>query len=280
MLSKLLEEIGEIIASILDVVFGESVRFVITEILTNSIINTMIKGMVKLSILILALTFVIMLLKLMQDESKKEIIGLIMRFIVLAILSFYVFDFGMIFFGLVAEVGINYIVAANSTGLAENFFTVAINGLTPGPNPASIILIVNLIFLLVMYVKFLIDFGKYAIQTQVYIFTYPIYAINALASGWSELWNWFLNIFKVCISVILLTLYLSIGMHLIVSAIGLNTPLQAFGKLMLGIILMLSKKPIETALGRLGVFNQGSNTMHTVSSTSMLARNTLSMLAR
>ncbi|MFV0425379.1 MAG: hypothetical protein ACK5K7_07495 [Bacilli bacterium] len=279
MLEKLIEELAEIIAEVLDAVFGNSVRLVIGEILNNPIIKDFINSMVGLTIIMLALAFVIALLNNMMNENKREVIGLCGRFIVLALMSFFVYDFATLFFGVVTETGINYIVTATSEGLADDFFTMALANVTTG-GAAQIIMLLNLLFLLIMFVKFLIDLGKYAIQNQVFVFIYPVHAINALVSGWNELWNWFLNIFKIVMSVILLTFYMSMGMFLLLSAITITDPIQGFAKFIVGIILMLAKKPIETALGRLGLFNAGGNSIHAVSSTAMLARNLVGMLGK
>lgn len=279
MLEKLIEEIAEIIADILDVVFGKTVHFVIDTIVDNTSIVYLIDSMLKLTVLILALTFVITLLTHMMNETKKEVIGLIARFIVLSTFSFFVYDFAIIFFRFAASTSIKYIVIAVSQGLAEDFFVLAFATIQ-GVGVMSVINLVNMVLLLVMFCKFLFDLGKYAIQTQVLIFTYPIYAVNALANGWTELWNWILGVIKVIISVVLVSMYLSFGMYMVLSAIDILDPLEGFGKLIVGIILMGAKKPIETSLGKLGLFNSGSNIVHTVSSGAMLARSTVGLLAR
>ncbi|MFV0499199.1 MAG: hypothetical protein ACK5NF_04100 [Bacilli bacterium] len=281
MLEKLTKELQEMITELLDFVFGSTITTITTKILNNAVVDAIIDGILTLTILCLSLAFVINILNYLMKESKKEIVDVIARFVVLCLVSFFIYDFAKIFFSEIISNTVEYITTAGGSGIADGFFKNLIGSIVvPGGGAGLLLLmVVETIFLLIMFIKFTVDLGKYAIQLQVMVFTYFIYAINTLSNGWNELWSFIINILKIIISSFVLSVFMSVGIYLVLSSLGANalTP-EGFFNFMVGVIFMMSKKPIETALSNLGLFNSGSSFLATASSSAMLVRNTISVM--
>lgn len=238
---------------------------ILDELISNEILMNLLTNSQHIGESILVLFTTVMIIKtLVKNEPRGNVINIFVSFIFLTITNYNLKLIVLPMLDLIASKVILLFQAGFSAENSSVWGNIAVA--TAGTNFAVAMYLVMFLMLLVFFIKFLLMIARYTLQLYVILAVFPAYALEILANGYLEYINYLFQIGKIFISMFIISLFMAIGINFIAKAIVIvDNPLTSVVQLILAYIFLSSKKTVEQALGKLGVFTQGAGTVGAIS---------------